>query len=183
MTLTGVSILNYKWITWVVLAALILISSLRQRPSSPLENQSAPTFSAPLLDGAQFDLEAQRGKVVVLDFWATWCNPCLTSLPALSAVAKRYANDSGVWVGSVNKERISARGLDRFLKRLKLEFPVIRDRGEISSKYQVRALPTLVIINPRGEVSYSQVGLYSSHTPTLIKHLSDRIEEARAQTP
>lgn len=175
--------MKYKWITWIILAALLTISGLRsQRVPGSLTDRDAPSFSGTLLDGDRFDLNEHKGQVVVLDFWATWCNPCLKSLPALNAVAQAYADDPKVWVGSVNKERISKRGLQRFLNELNLTFPVIRDRGKISRSYQVNALPTLIIINPRGEIMTHQIGLYSSDTSTLTRHLKGLIEEARRQT-
>ena len=140
-------------------------------------------FSAQLLDGQTFNLKEHRGKVVVLDFWATWCAPCRVSLPALNQVAMAYADDPGVWVGSVNRESISRKGLSRFLDRLKLSFPVVLDQiGSISRQYNVQGLPTLVVINPQGKITYTQAGIVSRHTPVLVRHLKELIEEARSDS-
>ena len=172
--------MNYKWLTWITLATLLAISFTRT-PRKSYVNQQAQNFSAPLLDGQTFTLEEHRGQVVVLDFWATWCAPCQISLPALSQIAKAYADTPDVWVGSINKERISNQGLKRFMQRLNLKFPVIRDRvGSISQQFDIRGLPTLVVITPEGKVAYAQAGIVSKHTPVLVRHLKKVIEAARS---
>lgn len=169
-----------KWITWIMLGLLVGYSFSRRHVSGPKLDIPAPTFKAKLNDNSDFDLENHKGKVIVLDFWATWCPPCRESLPALSKVAAKYKNDPKVWIGSVNKEDLSRPEMDRWLAQRKLKFPVIRDyQYTISRDYKVAALPTMVIINPKGEISHVEVGLVSSHVPTLVKHLSKLIEEAR----
>ena len=172
--------MDTKWITWVMLALLIGYSFSRKFKSGPQLDTPAPIFKARLNDNSHFDLEKHKGKVVVLDFWATWCPPCRESLPALSKVADKYKNDPKVWVGSVNKEALSRPEIDRWLAQRKLRFPVIRDyQYEISRNYKIEALPTMVIINPEGKIDHVEVGLRSSHVPTLVRHLSDLIESAR----
>ena len=174
--------MNYKWLTWISLAILLTISFTRS-PRKSYVNRHAQNFSAPMLDGQMFNLEDHRGQVVVLDFWATWCAPCQISLPALNQVAAEYADDSDVWVGSINKEGISNKGLTRFMQRLNLKFPVIRDRiGSISRQFDVTGLPTLIVITPEGKVSHAQAGIVSKYTPTLVRHLKQLIEDARSNT-
>ena len=70
--------------------------------------QLAPAFSAPTLEGKNFDLSALKGKVVVLHFWATWCGPCREEMPALEAVFRKYRNQ-GLEVLAVSADRIRAR--------------------------------------------------------------------------
>lgn len=169
-----------KWISWLILIILIGVSVYRKPSEGPAINRPAPPISATQLSGAPFKLDDLKGKVVVLDFWATWCPPCRASLPALNEVATRYRQDRGVWIGSVNKESISQKRLRTFLTRMKLDFPVLLDpTGHISQAYSVRSIPTLIVINPQGHVTYTQSGLPSTHTPTLVKHISQEIEKAR----
>ena len=172
--------MDNKWITWIILALLIGVSFSRKIRSGPELDIPAPIFKARLNDNSHFDLGKHKGKVIVLDFWATWCPPCRESLPALSKVAAKYKDDPDVWIGSVNKESLSRPEMDRWLARRKLKFPVIRDyKYTITRNYKVEALPTMVIINPQGQIDHVEVGLLSRHMPTLVKHLSDLIEEAR----
>lgn len=167
--------------SWVLLAMLIavLVYRVGKRSGPPL-NESAPQISASLLDGGVFNLEEQRGKVILLDFWATWCPPCRASLPALSAVSKHYQDDQDVWVGSVNHERLSTEDLTKFMTQLRVDFPVILDRrGQVNARYRVSALPTMVLIGKDGLVKKTQVGLPYSDSTQLEQHLIHLIEEAR----
>lgn len=168
-----------KWFTWLVLAALVGISVFRP-PRGPQIDQDAPPISAPMLSGERFELSHFKGKIVVIDFWASWCPPCRASLPALHNVAERYAQDDSVWIGSVNKERIQPAQIKDFLRRMKVNFPVILDPAdEISNRYQVSSIPTLVVIGADGKVKYSQAGLPSTHLTALTEHLVEIIEDAR----
>ena len=116
--------MDTKWITWVMLALLIVCSFSRKVQSGPQLDIPAG-IQARLNDNSHFDLEKHKGKVV-LDFWAT-VSPCRESLLTLSKVADKYKNDPKVWVGSVNKEALSRPEIDRWLAQRKLRFPVIRD--------------------------------------------------------
>lgn len=172
--------MHIKRILWGLLILLFSLAALKTTPSGPQLNVLAPPFEAQLHNQETFRLKEQLGKVIVLDFWATWCPPCRQSLPALSKIADIYKNDSTVWVGTVNKERLSDTSLRKWMTRMKLDFPVIRDRsGMISRSYNVKALPTLIIINTEGKVQEVQVGLPSTHIPTLVKHIKGLIEAAQ----
>jgi thiol-disulfide isomerase/thioredoxin len=168
--------------SWVLLAMLLGVVFTRAgQRGGPELNRAAPDIKAPLLSGESFHLNEQRGKVILLDFWATWCPPCRASLPALSAVAERYRGSADVWVGGVNKERLSSQRLRDFLSDMKVSAPVILDRrGQVNARYQVSALPTLVLIGKDGLVKKTQVGLPFTNPDRLAQHLIKLIEEARS---
>jgi thiol-disulfide isomerase/thioredoxin len=110
------------------------------------------------------------GKTYVVEFWATWCGPCLQSIPHVAQVHHDSAA-SGVKVVAVNLEE-GPDEIQKLLKRLKLELPVALDRdGAVASKYGVSAIPQTVIIDPEGKVIRHFVG-GSSH---LAKDLADAI--------
>jgi len=167
---------------WVLLLLMCAVLAFQagKRGGPPL-NQEAPEISASLLEGGTFTLGEQKGKVILLDFWATWCPPCRASLPALSAVSRHYQGAPDVWVGGVNDERLSAKRLKDFLKGMKVDLPVILDRrGQVNARYRVSALPTMVLIGKDGLVKKTQVGLPYSDPVKLERHLTQLIEEARA---
>ena len=125
-------------------------------------------------------LAAVGRKVLVIDFWATWCPPCRASLPALSAVRAHYQGQSDVWIGTVNKERLPAARLTAFLAQLNAELPIVRDtRGFINAHYKVSALPTMVLIGRDGRVKRTQVGLPYSDPQALKRHLIKLIDQER----
>ena len=167
--------------SWVLLAMLVGVMVFRSgHRGGPPVNESAPQISASLLEGGSFNLSEHKGKVIVLDFWATWCPPCRASLPALGALSARYQGDPSVWIGSVNKERLSPQRLRRFLAEMNVQVPVILDRtGQVNARYQVSALPTMVMIGRDGLVSKTQVGLPYSDPKRLEGHLVELIEQAK----
>jgi thiol-disulfide isomerase/thioredoxin len=135
------------------LALLALGIACGARTASALEpGDPAPPFRAPALDGGEdVSLEAHRGKVVYLDFWASWCAPCLQSLPQLEALQ----NDLGshgfqVLAVNVDKDPDKAR---RLLARLGVAYPSASDpAGELPGKYELPTMPTSYVIDGNGVV-------------------------------
>ena len=164
----------------ILLGALFLFWTKKPHPSKALLNQAAPSLRGIRLDQSTFSLTQLKGKVVVLDVWATWCQPCRKSLPALNAVYRQFKNDSHVWIGSINQESIHPNRLKAFMKANHFDFPVIRDpRGRLSNQLKVSALPTLVVIDPQGKIDHVQVGLPTANRFKLIQHLTQLINQAK----
>ena len=115
-----------------------------------LEGQPAPDFTAAPTSGPRFGkLSALKGRVVLLDFFATWCLPCMEALPRLAALS-RELGPKGLTVIGISDE---APGVVAGVARRGAEYALCSDAGsEIGGRYQVRALPTLVVIDRRGVV-------------------------------
>lgn len=170
-----------KWISWLVLLLLLSMAISQMQRGGPTLDRVAPIIHAPLLAGGSFDLEQQRGKIIVLDFWATWCPPCKATLPALSKVYQEYKDDPNVQIITVNSENISSKKLKKFLKVNSLIFPVIKDpRQRINNLYNIQALPTMVVINGEGLVKYTKIGTSTRHTPTIIAQIKEIINSMRS---
>lgn len=108
-------------------------------------------------------LEAYRGKVTYVDFWASWCGPCAESFPWLNAMHAKYGAQ-GLQVVGVGVDNREANG-DRFLKMHPAQFAILRDaKGEIAQHYAVEGMPYSVLLGPDGQILHRHTGFRASET-------------------
>ena len=121
--------------------------------------QRGPGFRLVFMDGRAASLDDWRDKLVVLNFWATWCQPCTIEMPALEALWTRY-RDRGLVVVGVSVDRGAPRRiLEPYLRTLGLTFPILLDPDlQTAGAWRVTALPATFIVRPGGEVAGIAVG-------------------------
>ena len=140
---------------------------------SELLGKDAPAFKLKTLDGGEFDLGAQRGKVVVLDFWATWCGPCIKSLPGLMEAMGRFSGDKVCLVGVNQAEAPEA--VKRFLESHGWTLAVALDAGQtVAKQCGVDGIPHTVIVGPDGKVVWVHTGAApdaDEQATTVVKKL------------
>ncbi|MEF8788040.1 MAG: redoxin domain-containing protein [Planctomycetota bacterium] len=148
----------------------------RERESMRLRGEEAPDFTAPVLDGDEVTLSDHEGSdVVVLDFWATWCPPCVQAMPKLNALAEKYS-DKDVAVYAVNVGEPAGR-VRQFMSRHELSLTVVLDsKGQVSRSYNARSLPQTVVIGKDGTVQAAHLGFM----PNMESTLSDQIDKLLA---
>ena len=134
----------------------------------PLIGQEAPEIQTVFLDGTEFKLADHNGKVVVLDFWATWCGPCVRALPVLMNKMSQFEKDEVILI-AVNQGE-SRKVISQFLKKKKLQkLNVVLDRQQnIGSNYKVQGIPKTIIIDQEGIIRHVEVG-FSEKTGGRIK--------------
>jgi len=133
--------------------AATLLASLLVAPL--LEAAPAVRFRLTALDGTKLDLEELRHRgPVLIDFWATWCKPCLASIPEIEALHRRYGPRGLTVIGvSVDGPRNYAK-VRPFVARLGITYPVVLDPdGRMQADYQVRAMPTSVLVDTAGAIA------------------------------
>ena len=140
-------------------------------PADELLGKPAPQFKLPLLAGGTVDLAKLKGKVVILDFWATWCGPCRKGLPALADLAKQYGS-KGLLVYAVNL-REKPEKIRKFLAEQKLELAIALDEDATAAGcYRVSGIPQTVLVDAQGIVQAVHVGYHPGVKKTLIEQLN-----------
>lgn len=116
-----------------------------------------PPVSLPGFEGPGFELAQARGKVVLLNFWASWCEPCRSEMPSLELLAQKY-EARGLQVLAVNHRETDA-AMRRFLQQMPVGLPMLRDAdGAVARAYGVRIFPTSVLIARDGRAAFSVIG-------------------------
>jgi peroxiredoxin len=126
----------------------------QQSKPTPLEGDSpAPEFTLKMPDGTPVSLSDFRGKVVLLNFWATWCPPCTMEMPELDALYRRYGDTNGLVVVGVDLEE-PPQEVASFAEQKNITFPLLVDPNGrvIQEDYGIRTLPASVIIDREGRI-------------------------------
>lgn len=147
-----------------------------------LVGKPAPEVDLNLLDGRTFRLSEQKGRVVVLDFWATWCGPCLQTMPEIDRVVHEFEGRN-VDLVAVNLEE-PASIITATLERTKLQLTVALDRdGVVAARYKTTAIPQTVVIDPEGNVARVIVGGGRKAVEQLRQSLRELFPDPLELTP
>ena len=145
-------------------------------PESPRVGFRAPTFSLPDLHGSDINLPHLRGKVVLLNFWATWCGPCAVEMPSMELLYREF-HDEGFEILAVSSDLQGQRVTKPFKEQFGLTFPILHDlRQEVNAAYHIRSIPASVLIGKDGVITYRVPGArdwYSEKARTMIRQLLD----------
>jgi len=117
----------------------------------------APDFSLPGVNNSQINLADYRGKVVLVDFWASWCTPCIRSFPWMDAMVEKYGAQ-GFEVIAINMDQESVLAT-KFLQRYPNNLTIAFDpQGAVAEQYEIMGLPNSFILNKQGEIVYKHIG-------------------------
>ena len=139
---------------------VVLAIYLQSRSSAAIERPSmaASEWELKEVDGRTVKLSDFRGKVVILDFWATWCGPCQMEIPGFVDLQKKN-KEQGLAVIGVSLDDGGPESVKPYLKRLKVNYPVVIGNTKVTGDYGgIEAIPTTFIINRRGEIVSKHLG-------------------------
>lgn len=161
-----------------LLAALVLTlaSSLGAFAAERVDTRPAPALVLPDRAGATVSLASLRGRVVLVDIWATWCPPCRTSLPAYAALLREYRG-RGFEVLAVNVDETRA-AVDTYLQGRDLDLRVLLDpKGQTPTSFKAKAMPTAFLIDRRGNIRFSHEGFTEKALEQYRRHIEQLLAE------
>jgi len=139
--------------------------------------EPAPDFTLPSFpNDAPITLSDFKGRVVYLDFWATWCPPCRKSFPWMDEMHERYHDDGLTIIAvSVDKKRAI---IERFIKKTEPAFIIAHDpTGKIAKTYKLRGMPSTYLINRKGELVMTHLGFRNSDKANLEATIQNLLDE------
>lgn len=146
---------------WAVLANL---SNSDAKSSNPIRTGvDAPNFTAVNSKGEQVQLSDYRGKAVMINFWASWCKPCVREMPLVHGLAQQNQNNVETLFINVGESKGT---INEFMKSHQFEFPVIIDAtGKVSKLYRITGLPATMVIDQAGKFSHILLGELTEDIP------------------
>ncbi len=134
----------------------------------------APDFFLPTLEGQNHTLSQHRGKVVLINFWATWCPPCIREMPSMQLLYDKF-RAQGFEIVAISLDQGNPDGVREFVQKLNLSFPIVLDAAnDVKQLYQVRGLPTSYLVDRQGRVAAWGMGAREWDGPkahALVAHL------------
>ncbi|MFW5967769.1 MAG: TlpA family protein disulfide reductase [Persicimonas sp.] len=174
-------IINYGVVALAVvglgLAAYELYAHYTEAEGEAVGRQ-APRVSLPVVDSdKRVSLEEFRGKVVLLDFWATWCPPCREQMPAVQNLEDDESLSDSVQILSINTDEQGddpEKKADDYLEEHDFTFTTLLDDGSAADAFGVTQLPTLVVVDPDGRITHREMGV---HSEDELRKLIDRARQ------
>ncbi len=154
----------------LAVAALVFCSS------ASFAVDAAPDFTLKSSTGENIRLAEQSGKVVMLNFWASWCGPCREEMPLLDAMSKKYGKMGFVLYGiNVDADTDDAKNV---LEKIKVTYPILFDpESKLSKLYKVEGMPFSVLIDKTGKIRYIHKGYVAGDEKKYVKYIMELVSE------
>lgn len=139
-------------------------------------NQPAPDLTLKTLDGENLRLSEQKGDILLINFWASWCGPCRQEMPLLEELHQKY-EDLGVSIWGVNIEQDS-QAAKNWLKDIEVNFPILFDEtNKASEDFSVDAMPTTVLVDRDGNIRFHHRGFKPGYEKKYDEELGKLVRE------
>lgn len=142
----------------------------------------APEFTLPTLEGAEVRLSSLRGRIVILDFWATWCPPCEVQMPILDALwhderDRREESGAGLVVIGVSVDTLPAHEVEAWVEERGFDYLIALGDQSLARAFGAIGFPTLIVVDPAGRIHTRHIGVLSR------AELDEIVAEIRRETP
>ena len=171
---------GYIAVLWVVLVFVTGCDSSDSRPATlglgeaPRVGYRAPNFRLPNLNGEEVSLASYKGKVLFINFWATWCGPCKAEMPSMERLYQEY-KDQGFEILAISSDMQGSPIVKPFVEKYRFTYPILLDPNfRVDAMYLVHSVPTTVLVARDGIITHKLIGARNWNTPEsrdLIKNL------------
>ncbi len=138
----------------------------------------APDFTLKTLDGEEITLSQLKGKVVMLDFWATWCAPCRESIPHLVKLYKNY-HENGFELIGMDLDKGDIETVRKFVKSMDIPYPIVVAPEDVSRNYRVTGIPATILIDKEGNIRERIAGFSN----TIAQEITAKVVELTSEKP
>ena len=129
-------------------------------------------LKAEIYDISQLDLKDHRGKVVYLDFWASWCKPCQRSFPWMNGLLNKYPAENFTVI-TINLDA-ETEAMQQFLGKVQADFDIYHDpSGQIAEQFKIEGMPTSYLIDTSGKVVKKHIGFYTKHIDKYEREIEE----------
>jgi len=165
-----------KLFLFILPFVLIFLSCTKAgKTEDPGNNYSfAPNFTLRDLKGNEISLSDYRGKIVILNFWTTWCKPCRVEIPGFVEIYEEYKN-KGMEILGISLDRAGSEQILKFVEENKISYPVLLGTKKIATDYEIQVIPITYIIDKKGKTRHKHIGYMDKNV--LIRYFLELVSE------
>jgi peroxiredoxin len=161
----------------LILILMVLAGGCKESKTEPAnKTKSAPNFTLTDLDGKNISLADFKGKVVILDFWATWCPPCIKEIPDFVELYEQY-KDKGFAMIGISLDQAGIDVVKEFAQRYKINYSIAMNDGNVHKAYgEITSIPTTFVIDSKGNIRKEYIGftkksVFEEDIKTLLQEI------------